>query len=78
MGRVERMADLVGWAVRDGVAVLNIDNPPVNALSRALSGALVAALERAEADSSVTGRVIRAEVRRVHRPIRVGRDGGVD
>ena len=60
MGRVERMADLVGWAVRDGVAVLNIDNPPVNALSRALSGALIAALERAEADSSVTGVVIRA------------------
>lgn len=63
MGRVERMADLVGWAVRDGVAVLNIDNPPVNALSRALSGALIAALERAEADSSVTGVVIRAEGR---------------
>jgi 3-hydroxyacyl-CoA dehydrogenase len=38
---------------RDGVRVVTIDNPPINALSFALSAELCAAIEAAEADSAV-------------------------
>ena len=38
---------------RDGVRVLTIDNPPINALSFALSAELRAATEAAESDPSV-------------------------
>ena len=38
---------------RDGVRVVTLDNPPVNAISFAYSAALVAALEAAEADPAV-------------------------
>ncbi|WP_211248585.1 3-hydroxyacyl-CoA dehydrogenase NAD-binding domain-containing protein [Paenirhodobacter enshiensis] len=48
----------VGYDVRDGVAVLTLDAPPVNALSAALRAALRAALARANADPAVRAVVV--------------------
>ena len=44
--------------VRDGVAVITLDNPPVNGLGHALRGAVVAGLDAAQADASVKAVVI--------------------
>ncbi|MBV8655093.1 MAG: enoyl-CoA hydratase/isomerase family protein, partial [Candidatus Eremiobacteraeota bacterium] len=38
---------------RDGVRVLTLDNPPVNALSFAFSAELLKAVEAAEADDAI-------------------------
>ncbi len=43
----------VPTADRDGVRVITLDNPPINAISFAYSAALVTALEAAEADPGV-------------------------
>ncbi|MBV9769254.1 MAG: enoyl-CoA hydratase/isomerase family protein, partial [Bryobacterales bacterium] len=52
------MDDLVNLAARDGVAVITINNPPVNALSPGVPEGLVQALEMAEKDPSVRAIVI--------------------
>ncbi|MEP7367761.1 MAG: 3-hydroxyacyl-CoA dehydrogenase NAD-binding domain-containing protein, partial [Acidobacteriota bacterium] len=52
------MADLVAYAVQDGVAVLTIENPPVNALSPGVPEGLRAGVERALADGAVQAMVI--------------------
>src|SRR5215475_5453534 len=46
------------YEVRDGVAVLRLDNPPVNSLGLELRTELVAALGRAEIDPAVGAVVI--------------------
>ena len=51
-------ASLVREETRDGIRILTLDNPPVNALSFATSGALLAAVEAAETDDSVRAVVI--------------------
>lgn len=43
---------------RDGIAVIEIDNPPVNAMSAHVRSQLLAALQEAEADASVSGIVL--------------------
>ena len=43
---------------RDGVAVISIDNPPVNALSQAVREGLMRCIEDAEADADVKATVI--------------------
>jgi 3-hydroxyacyl-CoA dehydrogenase len=48
----------VGVETEGGVRVLTLRNPPVNAFSFALSGALVGEIEAAEADASVSAIVI--------------------
>jgi 3-hydroxyacyl-CoA dehydrogenase len=53
----------VRYAVENGVAVLRIVNPPVNALGAAVRSGLVDALRRAEADTGVAAIVIAAEGR---------------
>ncbi|MBN9509132.1 MAG: enoyl-CoA hydratase/isomerase family protein [Alphaproteobacteria bacterium] len=53
----------VHYAVANGVAVLRIVNPPVNALGAAVRTALAEALRRAEAEAAVTAIVIAAEGR---------------
>lgn len=53
-----RSAPLVGAETRDGVRILTFRNPPVNALSLTMSGALLAELEAAEADESVRAIVL--------------------
>lgn len=47
------MTDLVRYAVADGVAVLTMDNPPLNALGHGLREALAQAFDAAEADEGV-------------------------
>lgn len=57
------MAELVTTEMRDGIAVLSLDNAPVNALSAALRGAIVAAVRAAAADPAVRGIVLAARGR---------------
>lgn len=46
-------SSLVSFAVSDGVALLSMERPPVNAMSRAFMGELEAGLDRAAADREV-------------------------
>ncbi|UVS96206.1 3-hydroxyacyl-CoA dehydrogenase NAD-binding domain-containing protein [Burkholderia glumae] len=48
----------VAYTIRDGVAVLTLDNPPVNGLGHSTRAALMAGLDRALADASVTAIVL--------------------
>ena len=52
------MDKLVNLTTQDGVAVVTINNPPVNALSPGVPEGLVAALDAAEKDSTVRAIVI--------------------
>jgi 3-hydroxyacyl-CoA dehydrogenase len=52
------MAKLVDYAKQDGVAVLTVENPPVNALSAGVPEGLMTALDRAQADEEVTAIVL--------------------
>lgn len=54
----DEMVAPVTYEVRDGVAVLIIDNPPVNASTQAVRAGLLAGLDRAATDGSVVGVVI--------------------
>ncbi len=51
-------AELVRYEVRDGVAVLTIDNPPVNALAPAVWDGIDAAVARANADAAAEAIVL--------------------
>ena len=51
----------VDYRVEQGVAVVTIDNPPVNALSQPVRAGLAAALARAAADDAVRGIVLTGE-----------------
>ena len=46
------------YAARDGIAVVTLDNPPVNGLGHALRTAIVAAVDRANADEAVEAIVL--------------------
>jgi len=52
------MSDVTHYAVRDGIAVISMSNPPVNGLSNALRAGLMAALAKAAADAAVKAAVI--------------------
>jgi 3-hydroxyacyl-CoA dehydrogenase len=52
------MSDVLQYAVRDGIAVLTMNNPPVNGLSNALRTALMEHLKMAEGDAGVKAVVI--------------------
>ena len=52
------MSSLVTTSVQDGIAVVMINNPPVNALSQEVADGLDAAVARAQADPAVRGIVI--------------------
>ena len=52
------MADLVRYHITDRVAVVTIDNPPVNALAPAVWEGIGAAVERAAADSAADAIVV--------------------
>src|SRR3982751_6127199 len=47
------MSELTQYAVRDGVAVISMNNPPVNGLSDALRAGIVQLLEKADRDPAV-------------------------
>jgi 3-hydroxyacyl-CoA dehydrogenase len=53
----------VRYTVEDGVAVIIVDNPPVNALSQAVRAGLAAAVKRFEADADAAVAVICGEGR---------------
>ena len=48
------MSAATQYAVRDGVAVITLDNPPVNGLSNPLRAAIMQHLKAADADPAVT------------------------
>src|SRR5687768_7795469 len=52
------MSAAASYAVRDGVAVITMDNPPVNGLGNALRAGLMESLQRADADAAVKAVVI--------------------
>ena len=57
------MTDKIAYSRSGDIAVLRIQNPPVNALSHAVRLGLVAGVERAEADSGVKAILIVGEGR---------------
>ena len=52
------MSDVMTYEVRDGVAVVTIDNPPVNALGHAVRQGMVDGFSKANADDSVDAIVL--------------------
>src|SRR2546423_9688266 len=52
------MSDLVRYELRDGVAVITIDNPPVNALSPAVWEGIDRAVARGAADPAAEAIVL--------------------
>ena len=52
------MSDIVGYQLEGRVAVLPIDNPPVNALGIAVREGLMAQIDRAATDTRVAAIVI--------------------
>src|ERR1035438_7880467 len=53
-----KLRELVGTTHQDGVAVIEVDNPPVNALSEGVSKGIARAIEAADADASVRAIVL--------------------
>ena len=49
---------LVGFEVEDGIGVITIDNPPVNALGPGVSDGIIAAVEQGDADPNVKAMVL--------------------
>jgi 3-hydroxyacyl-CoA dehydrogenase len=52
------MNDVAQYAVRDGIAVITMNNPPVNGLGNALRAQIMECLKRAETDPAAKGAVI--------------------
>jgi 3-hydroxyacyl-CoA dehydrogenase len=52
------MSDVAQYAVRDGIAVITLNNPPVNGLGNALRAGIMAHLKTAEADAAVKAVVL--------------------
>jgi 3-hydroxyacyl-CoA dehydrogenase len=52
------MSDVTQYAVRDGIAVITLNNPPVNGLGNALRAGIMEHLKRADADPAVKAAVI--------------------
>ena len=52
------MSEAASYSVRDGIAVITINNPPVNSMSAATRVAVGAALQKAEADPAVKATVL--------------------
>src|SRR5689334_5650176 len=54
----EVAAAVASYSVRDGVAVITMNNPPVNGLGNALRAGILQGLQRADADSQVKAAVL--------------------
>jgi 3-hydroxyacyl-CoA dehydrogenase len=52
------MSEAAQYAVRDGIAVITLNNPPVNGLGNSLRAAVMQSLKQAEADAAVKAVVI--------------------
>ena len=53
-----KLTEMIDYSVADGLAILTVDNPPVNALSRGVRDGLNEGLLKAEADGAVKGVLI--------------------
>src|SRR5438874_8931139 len=52
------MSEVAPYAIRDGVAVITLNNPPVNGLGNALRAGILQGLQRAEGDPNVKAVVL--------------------
>src|SRR5438094_9597391 len=52
------MSEVAPYAVRDGVAVITLNNPPVNGLGNALRAGILQGLQRAEGDAQAKAVVL--------------------
>ena len=52
------MNDIATWSVSDGIAVLTVDNPPVNAIGQSVREALVGAVRRLEETEAANALII--------------------
>jgi 3-hydroxyacyl-CoA dehydrogenase len=52
------MSDVAQYAIRDGIAVITLNNPPVNGLGNALRAGIMENLKKADADPAVKAVVI--------------------
>jgi len=52
------MSDAAQYAVRDGIAVITLNNPPVNGLGNALRAGIMDCLNKADADGAVKAVVL--------------------
>jgi 3-hydroxyacyl-CoA dehydrogenase len=52
------MSDVAHYAVRDGIAVISMNNPPINGLSNALRAAIMENLEKADKDAAIKAVVL--------------------
>src|SRR3954470_2984841 len=57
------MSDAAPYAVRDGIAVITLNNPPVNGLGNALRAGILEGLDKADADPAVKGAVLIASAK---------------
>src|SRR4051812_15559771 len=55
---MEEMSELVKFSVQDGVGVITVDNPPVNALSPGVPEGILEAVQRAQSDPAVSALVL--------------------
>ena len=63
MGAINTVTDL---SVEDGIAIITINNPPVNALGHAVREGIVQAMQKANADAAVKAVVLICEGRTFH------------
>ncbi|HEY5760739.1 MAG TPA: 3-hydroxyacyl-CoA dehydrogenase NAD-binding domain-containing protein [Steroidobacter sp.] len=63
MGAINAVTDL---SVEDGIAIITINNPPVNALGHAVREGIVQAMQKADADAAVKAVVLICEGRTFH------------
>src|SRR5881296_1808409 len=54
----EAAQPIVHYSARDGIAVITLNNPPVNSLGNALRAAIMEYLKKAEGDPAVKGAVL--------------------
>ena len=52
------MSDVAAYTVRDGIAVITMNNPPVNGLGNALRAGIAAGLEKADSDPDIRAVVL--------------------
>jgi 3-hydroxyacyl-CoA dehydrogenase len=52
------MSDVAAYTVRDGIAVITLNNPPVNGLGNALRAGIAAGLEKADSDPDIKAVVL--------------------
>src|SRR5437588_11529861 len=52
------MSEAAQYSVRNGIAVITLNNPPVNGLGNALRAAIMEYLKKAEGDPEVKGAVL--------------------